>query len=505
MSIKTSVTVLIIILFLSLPLFTGYTQPPSVITQKSLGNFVSEIIEFWLITFKRTIEPLLPTIDKGVPSNTSPPISTPQQTPSPSGEETLNPTKTVEVYDTGSLGLRVRTGPSLAADISGNVFDGTQFIVIAGPQSGDGYQWFNVLLEGWSAANWLSGELRAGAIVSVIDTGNLGLRVRDKDGLDGDVLGKVYDETRLLILEGPVSASGFQWWRIKLEGWSAGRYLREPISPVEEFDRPTGSEGELPSTEKLQRSIDSLKNILTMDTQAISLPSEGFTLQRWLTPTIIERSDQFYFLSLDNNILAVKSLNFAEDLLGHGEIELASEYIERAWRYIKLSDMLEDGSIEQLLASVDISQDLVIAIAAKTALQFTIGYIAPDLPTDLQLPGQLALNMFTTYIDYSIDTGVKEVPIEIAVREQLTEFIVKGIFMIPAVRDAIGEPITEFVGKESGLYQRLEQVMIAPEVREEIMLSVARGAESLTIKSATYDSAYIANKVVDRLVELVSG
>ncbi len=505
MSIKTSAILLVMIILLGLPLFMGYTQPPSIITQESLGVFVNEIIDFWSITLQRTMEPLLPTINKTSPSNTSTPIITPQQPPSTSPGETLNPTTTVEVYETGSLGLRVRTGPSLEADISGSVFDGTQFIVVAEPQSGDGYHWFNVRLEGWSAANWLSGELRAGTDVSVIDTGNLGLRVRDKGGLDGDVLGKVYDETRLLVLEGPVSASGFQWWRIRLEGWSAGRYLREPISPVEDFVRPIGGEGELPSAEELQRSIESLKNVLTMDIQAIALPSEGFTLQRWLTPNIIERSDQFYFLSLDNNILAVKSLNFAEDLLESGEIELASEYIESAWRYIKLSDMLEDGSIEQLLASVDISQDLVIAIAAKTALQFTIGYIAPDLPTDLKLPGQLALNMFTTYVDYSIDTGVREVPIEIAARKQLTEIVVKGIFMIPAVRDAIGEPVTEFVGMESGLYQRLEQWMIAPEVREEIMRSVARGAESLAIKSTTYDAAYIANKVVDRLVDLVSG
>ena len=119
--------------------------------------------------------------------------------------------------------------------------------------------------------------------------------------------------------------------------------------------------------------------------------------------------------------------------------------------------------------------------------------------------GQFALNIFTTYVDYSIDTGVREVPIEIAAREQLTEFIVKGIFMIPAVKDAIGEPVTEFVGKESGLYQRLEQVMISPEMREEIMRSVARWAEFLVIESTEYDASYIANKVVDRFVELVSG
>lgn len=500
MSSKTSVILFVMILFLGLPVLTGYTKTPSKITQESLGDFVIEITDFWMITFQSAMERLLTTINLTSPSNISLPIITPQQPHSDSGGETLKPTKIVEVYDTGSLGLRVRTGPSLAADISGNVFDGTQFIVVTGPQSDDDYHWFKLLLEGWSAANWLSGELSVDAIVLVKDTGNLGLRVRDKGGLDGDVLGKVYDETRLLILEGPISVSGLQWWKIRLEGWSADRYLREPIPPVEDFVRPTSDESELPSAEQLQRRIESLKKILTMDTQAISLPSEGFTLQRWLAPNIIERSDQFYFQSLDYNILAVKSLHFAEDLLESGEIELASEYIERACSYIKLSDMLEDGSIEQLLASVDISQDLVIAMAAKTALRFTI-----DLPTDLQLLGHFALNIFTTYVDYSIDTGVRDVPIEIAAREQLTEFIVKGIFMIPAVRDAIGEPVTEFVGKESGLYQRLEQVMISPEVREEIMRSVARWAEFLVIESAEYDASYIANKVVDRFVELVSG
>lgn len=474
---KTSATFFLLILLLGLPIFVGYSTLPSNISPNSLSHFVGEITEFWSKTLERSWESLLPIVS---------PTSTP----------TSN--KRVEVYETGSLGLWVRNSHSLSARMLGKVFDGTQFTIVSGPQSGDDYEWFNVRLEGWCAANWLSGELGVDESVRIIDTGDLGLRVRNKAGLGGDVLGKVYDGAILLTLEGPISSDGFQWWKVRLEGWSASKYLREPVPSAEDFVRPTGSEDEQPSAEDLQRRIEGLRKVLTMDTLAISLPSEGFTLQRWLVPNIIERSDEFYFFSLDYNILAAKTLLFAEDLLETGEIELASEYIERACGYIKLSDMLEDGSIEQLMASVDISQDLVIAMAAKTALQFTIGSIAPGFP------GQLALNMFTTYVDYSIATGVREVPIGIAAREQLTEFVVKGIFMIPAVNDAIGEPVTEFVGKESGLYQRLERLIATPEVREEIIKSIARGAESLLIESAEYDATFIANHVVDKIVELVT-
>ena len=504
MGIKTSATLLVLILLLGLPIFTGYSTLPSKITPKSLSHFVNEITEFWSKTLQRSWELLLLAVNQISTSNTSISTATSQQPPSTSGEETLTPIKTIEVYDTGSLGLRVRNAHSLAAGILGKVFDGTQFTVVSGPQSGDDYEWFNVRLEGWCAANWLSGELGVGESVVVKDTGDLGLRVRNKAGLDGDVLGKVYDGAMLLTLEGPISSDGFQWWKVRLEGWAASQYLREPVPSAEDFVRPTGDEGEQPSAEDLKRRIEGLRKVLTMDVQAISLPSEGFTLQRWLVPNIIERSDEFYFLSLDYNVLAVKTLRFAEDLLETGEIELASDYLERACRYIKLSDMLEDGSIEQLMASVEISQDLVIARAAEIALRFTIGSVAPDLSPALRLSGCFTLDLFTTYVDYSIDTGVREVSIGIANRRALTEFAVKTFFRIPAVRDAIGEPVTEFVGKEFGLYQMLEKLMYSPEVREEIMRSVARGAESLVIESAKYDAAYIANKVVDRFVELVS-
>ena len=505
MGIKTSATLFVLILLLVIPVYTGHSYLPSKITQEAISNFVIEITEFWSQTIQNARKSLLPTVNQTSTPNTSTSTTTSQQPPSTSGEEKLTPIITVEVYDTGSLGLRVRNAHSLAAGILGKVFDGTQFTVVSGPQSGDDYEWFNVRLEGWCAANWLSGELGVGESVVVKDTGDLGLRVRNKAGLDGDVLGKVYDGAMLLTLEGPISSDGFQWWKVRLEGWAASQYLREPVPSAEDFVRPTGDEGEQPSAEDLQRRIEGLRKVLTMDVQAISLPSEGFTLQRWLVPNIIERSDEFYFLSLDYNVLAVKTLRFAEDLLETGEIELASEYIERACRYIKLSDMLEDGSIEQLMASVEISQDLIIAEASKTALRFTIGYIAPDLPKAIRLPGCFTLDLFTTYVDYSIDIGIREFPIEVAKRRLLTEFAVKEFFRIPAVRDAIGEPVTEFVGKESGLYQRLEQVMVTPEVREEIMKSVARGVESLAIESVEYDATYISNQVVDRFVELVTG
>jgi len=93
-----------------------------------------------------------------------------------------------------------------------------------------------------------------------------------------------------------------------------------------------------------------------------------------------------------------------------------------------------------------------------------------------------------------VNTAVKEFPIERAVRRQLTELIVKQLFRTKVVEDVLGEPITKHVGRESGLYQRLEQLMLKPEVRKEIMRALAEGAKYLLIKAGEIDANWLANK-----------
>jgi hypothetical protein len=412
----------------------------------------------------------------------------------PSPEPEL-PVTMLEVYDTSPLGLRVRVDPLLTeGNILGKVFDGTRFCIIGGPKEADGYNWLNVKLDGWVAANWLSVSPDIGATVSVMETGNLGLRVREEPLISDNVLGKLYDGTKLSIIEGPVNASGYEWWKVNLVGWVASEYLREPIAPIALSYQPTEIE-ETPSAVELQNKIDALRRILKSDLDTTFLPSEGFTLQRLLTPEIIERSDQMYFLSLDYNWLSIKTLRYAEFWLDLGENQLASEYVEKACRYVKVSDMLEDGSIEQLQASIDVGQRLVLVIGGKTALGVTAGAFG--------LPGMIASDLFSAYVDFSIDTSIREMSVERAGRRALTQLVVKQFFRIPSVQKAIGEPMTEFVGRESGLYQELEETMLTPEAREAIMRAVAEATETGVLKAAEVDASWLVNEVIDHLEQAV--
>jgi len=74
-------------------------------------------------------------------------------------------------------------------------------------------------------------KFSSGDIVEVVNTLDVGLRVRDAPA--GNIIGKKYDGDRGMILEGPQSASlggvVYTWWKVRwgddaLEGWSAEGY-----------------------------------------------------------------------------------------------------------------------------------------------------------------------------------------------------------------------------------------------------------------------------------------
>ena len=168
-------------------------------------------------------------------------------TPSPIGKEPtptrVRPTPTftpvpspasaaLEVYNTLGLGLRVRSQPRLQVDnIVGKVFDGARLTVQEGQTNADGHTWRPVRFEGWVAAAWLSPSPSIGTTVQVQGTEGVGLRVRTSPRITlGNILGKVYDATRFQVLEGPQAADGHQWWRIRLEGWAASEFMRQPLA-----------------------------------------------------------------------------------------------------------------------------------------------------------------------------------------------------------------------------------------------------------------------------------
>jgi hypothetical protein len=65
----------------------------------------------------------------------------------------------------------------------------------------------------------------------VANTGGVTLRVRAEPGLEQQIVERLAENTELLVLEGPVQADGYNWWKIKGdfgEGWCVDRWL-EPI------------------------------------------------------------------------------------------------------------------------------------------------------------------------------------------------------------------------------------------------------------------------------------
>jgi len=81
-----------------------------------------------------------------------------------------------------------------------------------------------------------------GSPVEVTGTGGDGLNVRSTAVTTGTVIGVEKDGADGTVLEGPVTADGFAWWRVQwkdgLTGWSVSQYLK-PVAPSPLPGEPT--------------------------------------------------------------------------------------------------------------------------------------------------------------------------------------------------------------------------------------------------------------------------
>ncbi len=161
-------------------------------------------------------------------SSTAAPVATPTVTIAVT-DAVFQVEQTLEVHNTGQLGLRVRASPAIRDDnVIGKLFDGTIVDAEAATRQAGGYTWRRVRLEGWAASNWFSPQPAPGLTVQVRGTQTVGLRIRTTPEIQtGNMRGKVYDGTWMEVLDGPRSANNYQWWRVSLQGWSAIDYLRE--------------------------------------------------------------------------------------------------------------------------------------------------------------------------------------------------------------------------------------------------------------------------------------
>lgn len=142
-------------------------------------------------------------------------------------------------------GLNARNTPSVSGERAGRFPPSAVVSVLEGPVTADGYRWWRVgnnELSGWVADGdadgaeiWLSPEvgntqpvdrsvqLGDNVVVSVGDGGLLKLRAQA--GTGSPVEHQVPNGVELTVLEGPVEANGYTWWRVTdggaVTGWAA--------------------------------------------------------------------------------------------------------------------------------------------------------------------------------------------------------------------------------------------------------------------------------------------
>ena len=142
----------------------------------------------------------------------------------------------IEVGDTVAVdtdGINLRSAAGLSGSRVTVLYTDATAKVVAGPKKADGYTWFKLQSgshTGWAVATYLRIEAdsgySAGNTVRVFD-GELNLR--SGAGAGKSVVAVLPDGTWVDILEGPKTADGYEWVRVKSSrfgtGWCVTKYL----------------------------------------------------------------------------------------------------------------------------------------------------------------------------------------------------------------------------------------------------------------------------------------
>jgi SH3-like domain-containing protein len=139
---------------------------------------------------------------------------------------------TVVVYDGP---LQVHRTPGLGDDVIGMLETGATGTLTDGPELVDEQLWFEIrtsLVTGWVSAPYLErtdgaspASFAAGDPIYVAD-GPVNLRAASDD--DAAIIAELQTGDHGTILDGPVSANGYTWYRIETSqgtGWVVGSYL----------------------------------------------------------------------------------------------------------------------------------------------------------------------------------------------------------------------------------------------------------------------------------------
>lgn len=130
--------------------------------------------------------------------------------------------------------LNFRADPTTDAEVLATLAEGTSAVVISGPTSADGYDWYEIYLDGdagWVVRDYIAfmlGDVTELAIgdFAVVNTDTLNLR--DDATVNGEVVAVLVGGTEVEILDGPVEADGWTWFQVETAdgaGWLAGEFL----------------------------------------------------------------------------------------------------------------------------------------------------------------------------------------------------------------------------------------------------------------------------------------
>lgn len=133
--------------------------------------------------------------------------------------------------------LNLRSGPSTGSSVVAVLASNTAGTVIGGPRTGTGYTWWSIRTNsgtGWAAEPWLAKTAappsNTGGVPSTVQVADGPLNMRSGAGLTYGVLAVLPTGAQLSVVGGPVSASGYTWYKVTSTtygtGWVASAFVR---------------------------------------------------------------------------------------------------------------------------------------------------------------------------------------------------------------------------------------------------------------------------------------
>jgi uncharacterized protein YgiM (DUF1202 family) len=136
-----------------------------------------------------------------------------------------------------SDGVRIRDAAGLGGNILGSVNTGDAVNQIGGPVDADGYTWIQVSvignrnLSGWAASEFFerAGGTTGWAPGTKVHVNSDGVNFRSGPGTGNSVIRTYNNGDNALIVSGPASANGYDWYQITVsndeQGWMASSFL----------------------------------------------------------------------------------------------------------------------------------------------------------------------------------------------------------------------------------------------------------------------------------------